>query len=252
MTRLEGKVAIVTGATGGIGEAIARRFAAEGARVVAVGRRDEPAAALVEALGGPERARFVAGDVVDPATAREALAAADDWGGPDTLVNNAGIDHTGPLLDTDLREVRALFDTNFFGALSMLQAGGRAMAGRGGGSIVNVTSRLASIGVPQMTLYSASKGALLALTRGAAVELAPLRIRVNAVAPGLTRTPLVQAWLAAQADPAETEAQAVAGIPQRRFAEPEDVAAAAAYLAADESAHVTGASIAVDGGYTAA
>jgi NAD(P)-dependent dehydrogenase (short-subunit alcohol dehydrogenase family) len=249
--RLEGKVAIVTGAGAGIGAAIAHRLVAEGARVVGVGRRAEPGAQLVEALGGAERARFVTGSVADRATARAALDAAGEWDGPQVLVNNAGLDHTGPVLDTPAGEVREVFETNFFGALWMLQAAGRAMAERGGGSIVNVTSRLASIGVPTMTLYGASKGALLALTRGAAVELAPVGIRVNAVAPGQTRTPLTEAWLAQQTDPRVGEA-AVAGIPQRRFGEPDEVAAAVAFLAADESAHITGASIPVDGGYTAA
>jgi NAD(P)-dependent dehydrogenase (short-subunit alcohol dehydrogenase family) len=251
LRRLEGKVAIVTGASAGIGTAIAQRLVDEGARVVGVGRRPAPGAELVAALGGGERARFVTGSVADPATARAAVDAAGEWDGPHVLVNNAGIDHTGPLLDTPAGEVRELFETNFFGALAMLQAAGAAMAERGGGSIVNVTSRLASIGVPTMTLYSASKGALLALTRGAAVELAPQGIRVNAVAPGQTRTPLTEAWLAQQTDPRVAEA-AVAGIPQRRFGEPDEVAAAVAFLAADESAHVTGASIPVDGGYTAA
>ncbi|MGH2948352.1 MAG: SDR family NAD(P)-dependent oxidoreductase [Solirubrobacteraceae bacterium] len=249
--RLEGKVAIVTGASAGIGAAIAHRLAAEGARVVGVGRRGEPGAELVAALGGPERARFVAGSVADPQTVGAAVGAAREWGGPQVLVNNAGIDHTGSVLDTALDEVREVFETNFFGALLMLQAAGRAMVDHGGGSIVNVTSRLASIGVPTMALYGASKGALLALTRGAAVELAPLGIRVNAVAPGQTRTPLTEAWLAQQTGPEAGEA-AVAGIPQRRFGEPEEVAATVAFLAADESAHITGASIPVDGGYTAA
>jgi NAD(P)-dependent dehydrogenase (short-subunit alcohol dehydrogenase family) len=249
--RLEGKVAIVTGASAGIGAAIAHRLVAEGARVVGVGRRAEPGTQLVAALGGSQRARFVAGSVADLGTVREAVDAADDWEGPHVLVNNAGIDHTGSVLHTALHEVREVFETNFFGALLMLQAAGRAMVDRGGGSIVNVTSRLASIGVPTMALYGASKGALLALTRGAAVELAPLGIRVNAVAPGQTRTPLTDAWIAQQSEPQAVEG-AMAGIPQRRFGEPEEVAAAVAFLAADESAHITGASIPVDGGYTAA
>jgi len=249
---LEGKVAIVTGATAGIGAAIYRRFVEEGAVVVAVGRQAERGAQLVEALGGDGRSHFVAGSVADRDTARRAVDAAAERHGPHVLVNNAGLDHTGPLLSTDPQEIRAVFETNFFGALWMLQAAGRAMADRGGGSIVNVTSRLASVGVPTMTLYGASKGALLALTRGAAVELAPQGVRVNAVAPGFTGTPLMQAWLAEQADPVAAEADAVAGIPQKRFGEPEEVAAAVALLAADESAHITGASIAVDGGYTAA
>jgi NAD(P)-dependent dehydrogenase (short-subunit alcohol dehydrogenase family) len=104
--------------------------------------------------------------------------------------------------------------------------------------------------VPTMALYSASKGALLSLTRGAAIELAPQGIRVNAVAPGQTSTPLFEAWAAAEGE--EVAARAAAAIPQGRLATPEEVAAAIAYLASDEAAHVTGASLPVDGGYTAA
>jgi NAD(P)-dependent dehydrogenase (short-subunit alcohol dehydrogenase family) len=249
--RLDDKVAIVTGASAGIGRSVTERLVAEGARVVGVARGAEAGAQLVEELGA-DRVRFVAGSVDDRDTAGEAVGAAERWGGVDVLVNNAALDHFGPLLTTEPGEVRAAFETNFFGALWMLQAAGRAMAARDGGSIVNITSRLASIGVPTMTLYGASKGALLALTRGAAVELAPHGIRVNAVAPGQVLTPLTEAWLAAQDDPAASEAAAVAGIPQKRFGKPDEVAATVAFLAADESAHITGASIAVDGGYTAA
>jgi NAD(P)-dependent dehydrogenase (short-subunit alcohol dehydrogenase family) len=168
------------------------------------------------------------------------------------LVNNAAIDHTGDVLETPESEVRTVMETNYLGALWMLQHAGRAMRTRGAGSIVNVTSRLASIGIPTMSIYAASKGALLALTRGAAIELAPEGIRVNAVAPGFAETPLYREWLEGQDDPEVARERAEATIPQRRLARPEEVAATVAFVASDEAAHITGASIAIDGGYTAA
>jgi NAD(P)-dependent dehydrogenase (short-subunit alcohol dehydrogenase family) len=248
MERLQGKTVIVTGGTMGIGEAIVRRCAAEGGKVVVVARNAERGERLVSDVGG-DRVRFIAGDVTDPATADAAVEACGDV---DVLVNNAAIDHTSDLLEATGEDVRRVFETNVFGALWMLQAVARAMKARGGGSIVNVSSRLASIGVPTMVVYGAAKGALSALTRGAAIELAPHGIRVNAVAPGLTATPLYDAWIAEQDDPEAVAAQAARTIPQGRVGTPEEVAAAVAYLAADESAHVTGASIPIDGGYTAA
>jgi NAD(P)-dependent dehydrogenase (short-subunit alcohol dehydrogenase family) len=250
MHRLDGKAVIITGASTGIGEAIARRLSDEGAKLVLVARGRDRGEALADELGA--KTRFVAGSVTDRAVADAAVAAAAELGGVDVLVNNAGIDFTGDLLDVDEADVRQVLETNFFGALWMLMRVGRELRQRGGGSIVNLTSRLASIGVPTMSVYAASKGALLALTRSAAVELAEFGIRVNAVAPGLTDTELMRQWIARQPDPEGFERGLAAAIPQRRFGTPEDVAAAVAYLAADESAHVTGASIPVDGGYTAA
>jgi NAD(P)-dependent dehydrogenase (short-subunit alcohol dehydrogenase family) len=247
--RFTGKVVAVTGATAGIGTATARRLAAEGGTLVLTGRNRESGEALVAELGA-DRTAFVAGDVRDRDTAdRVVEAALDRHRRLDVLVNNAAMDHTGDVLETPIEEVRELFDVNVFGAIQMLQAAGRAMRGRGG-AIVNVSSRLASIGVPTMAMYSAAKGAILSLTRGAAVELAPQGIRVNAVAPGMTRTPLFEAWAADEGS--EVVARAAAAIPQRRFATPDEVAAAIAFLASDEAAHITGASLPVDGGYTAA
>ena len=132
----------------------------------------------------------------------------------------------------------------------MIQAAAPALAERGG-AIVNVTSRLAHIGVPEMAVYGASKGALRALTHGAAVELAPLGIRVNAVAPGMTETPLFSEWIAERPDPEAARAEVEAQIPLGRLASPEDVAEAIVFLAGDGAAHITGATLPVDGGYTA-
>lgn len=249
MERLTGKSAVVTGATVGIGEAITRRLISEGAHVTMVARGAERGEVLAAELG--DRASLIAGDVSDPATAERVVGDAT-LAQVDILVNNAGIDHTGDLLLTPEDEVRAVMETNFFGALWMLQRVGQGMKRRRRGSIVNVTSRLASIGVPTMGIYAATKGALLALTRSAAVELAPFGVRVNAVAPGLTLTPLLDAWIESQPDPKRHRSETLKTIPQGRFGTPEDVAAAVAYLATDESSHVTGASIPIDGGYTAA
>ncbi len=242
--RLEGKVAIVTGGTAGIGEATVRLFVQQGARVVIVARH---------ASGhGDGSTRFVAGDVVDRRTAQAAVKAAEEWGGADVLVNNAAMDWTSSVLETSEDDVRRVLDTNFLGCLLMQQAAGARMLERGHGSIVNVTSRTASVGVPTMGLYAAAKGALLALTRTTAIEWARQGVRVNAVAPGLTRTQLVRTWIDGQPDPAAFEKQLMSTIPQGRMAEPEEVASAILFLACDESKHITGISLAIDGGYTAA
>jgi NAD(P)-dependent dehydrogenase (short-subunit alcohol dehydrogenase family) len=245
------RVAIVTGATEGIGLAVGRQLAAEGTRLVLVARRPGPGAQLVAELGA-EAACFVAGDVGDPATAAAAVGAAQErFGGLDVLINNAGHDLSGiPLLDTAIEDARRIFDVNVFGALQMLQAAARAMRERGG-AIVNVTSRTALIGLPGSTVYGASKGALESLTRGAAIELAQHGIRVNSVAPGLTETPMVGSWLAEQDDPAGFRQRVTADIPQGRLATPEEVATAICYLASDAAASITGATLSVDGGFTA-
>jgi NAD(P)-dependent dehydrogenase (short-subunit alcohol dehydrogenase family) len=250
MRRLEGKTAIVTGGAAGIGLAISRRLFEEGAQIVVVSRNPETAAPALAELTG---AVHVAGSVADPATAAAAVAAAGELGGVDVLVNNAGIDLVAKLVETTEEETRTIFETNFFGALWMLQAVAVDLAESGRpGSIINISSRLASIGVPEMVVYGASKGGMLALTTGAAVELAPLGIRVNAVAPGFTATPLFEEYIANHPLGAAQRHEVDAAIPQGRLGTPADVAAAVAFLAADESGHITGASIPIDGGYTAA
>jgi NAD(P)-dependent dehydrogenase (short-subunit alcohol dehydrogenase family) len=249
---LEGKVAVVTGGSMGIGLEIARLFLSRGACVVIIGRDLERGRAAVEGLRS-DRAVLLAGDVAEPTTGPEAVRLATErFGRLDVLVNNAAIDHDEPLLDVAPETAELVFRTNFHGALRMLQAAAREMRDAGtGGSIVNVSSRLASIAVPGMSVYGAAKGALSSLTRGAAIELAPHGIRVNTVAPGFTETPLLTAWLEQQPDPAAARARADSAIPLGRVATPADVAHAVAFLAGDEAAHITGASLAIDGGYTA-
>lgn len=241
---------VVTGASSGIGAEVARRLDQEGAALVLCGRSEERLAAVRGELEGEHIA--VAGDLTAIDEADRVVAAALDWRGRlDGLVNNAALDHTGPLLETTDAEMRAVFETNVFGAVRMLQRCAAAMGERGG-SIVNVSSRLATIGVPTMAFYGAAKGAMAALTRAAAIELAPRHIRVNTVAPGMTRTPLYDEWLASLPDPAATEAEVTAKIPLGEIAESGDVAAAIAFLLSADARHITGANLPVDGGYTAA
>lgn len=244
-------VALVTGATSGIGVVIAQRLVDSGFSVALSGRSVERGEAVAESLG--DRASFIRADISRPGESAELVRlVVERFGRLDVLVNNAAVDHTGDLLEVGEDEIRATFETNTFGAMNTLIAAARAMREQGtGGSIINVTSRLASIGVPTMGVYSASKGAMLAFTKASAIDLAPFDIRVNAVAPGMTRTPLYEEWLAGLPDP-EAEARRVAeAIPLGRIAEPADVAAVVNFLASPEASYITGASIPVEGGYLA-
>ncbi len=244
-------VALVTGATSGIGVDIARRLVADGFTVAVSGRSAERGERVVAELG--EASGFVAADLTRSGAAAALVEATlERFGRIDVLVNNAAIDHTNDLLEVAEGEIRETFEANTFAPMNLLIAAARAMRERGeGGAIINVTSRLASIGVPTMGIYSASKGAMLAFTKAAAIDLAPFGIRVNAVAPGMTRTPLYEDWLAGLDDP-EGEEQRVAGaIPLGRIAEPGDVAATVAFLASPGASYLTGVSIPVDGGYLA-
>jgi NAD(P)-dependent dehydrogenase (short-subunit alcohol dehydrogenase family) len=242
--RFDSKVVLVTGASRGLGAVTVDALLDEGARVLAVARD----------LPGRDDGRLLdlEGDVADPATATRAVdAARTAFGGLDVLVNNAALDLAKPLAETTEAEARRTFEVNALGPLWMIQAAAGALAERSG-AIVNVTSRLAHVGVPEMAVYGASKGALRALTHGAAIELGPVGVRVNAVAPGMTETPLLTEWLEASEDPAARRASVEERVPLGKLATPEQVAAAILFLASDDASHVTGVTLPVDGGYTAA
>jgi NAD(P)-dependent dehydrogenase (short-subunit alcohol dehydrogenase family) len=240
----DGSVVLVTGASRGVGAVTVARLLDSGARVIAVSRTlaDRRTDQVLE----------LAADLADPASSREVVAAGvEAFGRLDALVNNAALDLAAPLLETSVEDAQRVFAVNALAPLWMIQAAAPALAERGG-AIVNVTSRLAHIGVPEMVVYGASKGALRALTHGAAVELAPMGIRVNAVAPGMTETPLFSEWLEDRPDPAAARADVEGRIPLGKLATPDDVAAAILFLLSDSAAHITGVTLPVDGGYTAA
>ena len=248
MARLAGKVAIVTGASSGIGFATARLFADEGAIVVASARRRRELDALVadiEARGGTATA--VVGDVGDPDVAKLLVAVAvERFGGLDIAFNNAGVTgEIGSIADMSLEMWRATLDINltsaFLGAKHQLPA----MVARGGGSVVFTSTFVGySAGFPGMAAYAAGKAGLVGLTQVLAAEYGPKGIRVNAILPGGTDTPMGRAV----ADTEEARAF-IAGLHAlKRMAQPEEIARSVLYLASDQSSFVTGAALLVDGG----
>ena len=243
MTRLTDQTAIVTGASRGIGLAIAKRLVAEGAHVVITARRPEALEEAVEALGGPDKARFVAGSADDAAHQDEVIATATEAFGPVTLmVNNTGINPVfGPLMDLDLDAARRIVETNCLAALAWVQKlHADGLAGRGG-SIVNVASVAGVRPAPGIAFYGASKAMLIHLTEELAVELGPT-IRVNAVAPAVVKTKFAKALYEGR------EEQVSAPYPLKRLGRPEDIAGAVAYLLSDDAAWVTGQTLVLDGG----
>ena len=249
-SRFEGMVAVVTGATRGIGAATTQGLVDEGGRVCMVARGKHDGERWASKLG--PAAFFVQGDVRDPETADRVVAQTlARFGAVDVLVNNAAMDFSGPtVLETTYKQAQEVIDTNFLGVFTMLAACARAMRNETG-SIVNVASRAGIVGVHGMGVYGAAKAAVLSLTRTAAVELADRGIRVNAVAPGLTDTPLVAEWVAQQSNPEEFRANLETAVPLGRFAAPAEVAHAILFLASTDASHITGTALPVDGGYTA-
>lgn len=248
--RLAGKVALITGGTSGIGEATARRFVAEGARVAITGRRVERGARLSRELP----CLYIPGDVTDAEHCQQAVAATvAEYGRLDILFNNAGIVTQGRLEETSETDWDRTFAVNVKGVYLMTKTVLPVMRAQGGGVIVNNASDWGLVGGPGYTAYSASKGAVVLLTKSVALEVARDNIRVNAICPGDT---YVERW---QVDERrdrsigfEEELKTMgAELPIGRVGTPEEIAAAVLFLASDESSFVTGAALSVDGGNTA-
>ena len=242
MNRFTNRIAIVTGAASGIGAATARRLAHEGAHVVAVDRDQQ----RLSSLNLPDPCIGVHADTADvDAIGRVVEATLARFGRIDILVANAGIWQQRNFLDLDPAEWDRVVNVNLRGTFLISQCVGRAMvSARQGGTIVIVASTNGFVAEPDTAHYNASKAGLLMLAKSMAVDLAEYRIRVNAVAPGTIRTPLNEAVLSASAP-------SFAFPPARRWGEPEDCAAAIAYLASGDADYVTGAVLVVDGGQTA-
>jgi NAD(P)-dependent dehydrogenase (short-subunit alcohol dehydrogenase family) len=236
---LGGRIALVTGATSGIGRAAAIQLAREGAEVIVHGRdagRGEQVVNEIAQEGG--KARFIAADLSDPIEIRRL---ADEAGEVDILVNNAGFSWFGPTADLDVATYDALFDSNVRAPYFLVAALAPRMAANGGGSIVNVASMAGTIGLAGGAAYGGTKATLTAMTRAWAAEFSPQGVRVNAVAPGPVFT---------AADPARIEALGATTL-LGRAADADEIAKVITFLASPAAAYVTGATVAADGGRTA-
>jgi 3alpha(or 20beta)-hydroxysteroid dehydrogenase len=259
MGRLDGKVAVITGAARGMGEADARLFAAEGARVLLTDVLDDEGEAVAASIGDP--ARYLHHDVADEAGWNDVLSAAtDEFGVPDVLVNNAGILRTGQIADLDAADLQAVLAVNLVGPMLGMKVVGGAMAEAGRGSIINVSSTGGMVGMSWIGGYVASKWGLRGVSKSAAIELGPRGVRVNAVHPGGVATVMAGAGgTSAMAEPpppgqpdpdpvlAQLDARSAAQ-PIGRLGRPIEVARLVLFLASDESSYCTGSDFVVDGG----
>jgi len=238
---VNGGIAVVTGAAGGIGSAICRRMAAGGYRVAATDLHVDQCQALARELNGSAHAL----DVTD-AAASGALAA--ELGEVAVVVNNAGWDRFMPFLETTPELWEKLLRINLFGQIAVAHAFARGMAERGHGVIVNVSSDAGKVGSTGETVYAAAKGGVITFTRSLARELARHGVRVNCVCPGPTDTPFLDVF---QSEGGQKVVEAMTrAVPMRRLAQPDEIAAAVAFLASDDARFITGQALSVSGGLT--
>ena len=243
--RLEKTTALVTGASSGIGKAVSSHFRREGARLLLTGRKERLDTAQPDDL-------YVPGDLNDEAfVASLAYRAAESLGTVDVVVLNHGLQASGPLTEMAYDDAKNVLHSNLLSAFLVMKHFAPLMPSAGG-SFVCVSSRLGMVGKAGEVLYSAAKGGLIMLAKGAAIEWAPRNIRVNVVAPGLTATPIIEASIQRRPDPEAYRRERESQIPLQRLATAEEVADAVLFLASSESSYITGAVLPVDGGYTAA
>ena len=251
MGRLTGKIAFVTGGARGIGRAVVEKFAAEGAEVTFADVDEDAGRNTARDLAAAcERApAFVRADITSDGDVRAAIGGVlDRHGAVDILVNNAGINAYFDATAMTEAEWDRVFAVDLKGAWLCAKHALPAMKAARRGSIVNIASIHATLTIAGMFPYAAAKSGLVGLTRSLALEYGPLGIRANAIAPGYTRTRLVEEWMARQPDPVETERRTLTNHPLRRIATPAEVANVVAFVASDEASAITGATLAVDCG----